>query len=105
MTKHYMKEFQDFDNSEGFDKLLNALEPYGFECKSWHNDACPSIGNSVDTDDGIWIFIDYLDASKSDLPEWRESGDLKIYSINVNAESVFQTDDVDAAIKKAIELI
>lgn len=62
----YQKNFPDFDNAALFERIRNALEPYGFHDSSWHNDACPSLTTQT-VDHGragaisCHVFLNYQD--------------------------------------------
>jgi len=105
MTKHYMKEFSDFDNGDAIDKMLEQLKPHGFDDESWHNDTCPCIIKEISEDNRIQIFVDYKDPQKSEYPEDRESGSMKIFGVySGECEISFETDSFDDAVAKAITL-
>jgi len=63
--------FNDYDNAEMFNTILQSLKPFGFEDTTYGNDECPSI-SLVDPEGDIIIriWVEYLD------PKLREGRDL-----------------------------
>ena len=58
-------EFPDFDNGASFDRILEALAPFGAVDSSWRNDTNPSIWIGDDnSENGVKVWIDYANRAK-----------------------------------------
>ena len=71
-------EFPDFDNGASFDRILEALAPFGAVDSSWHNDTNPSIWVGDDNgENGVKVWVDYADRAK------RESVLFAAYAVTI----------------------
>jgi len=86
-----MRYKQEFPN---YDDVINV--PEGFEDFSWHNDACPSIGISLDLDTHIIIWCEYKSIEK------RESGSMHRFIVcitnDLDNDDKGYFDDLDDAV-------
>ena len=64
-------QFPEFDDKEGFTKLLLGLANYDFVDECWHNEAMPHVCKMMPTtkypDRAMRIWIDWKDKNKSEL--------------------------------------
>ena len=71
MERNIHTQFPNFDDKEGFNKLLNELDKHGFEDECWHNEAMPHVSKLMPTkehpDREMRVWIDFKDNKKSDL--------------------------------------
>lgn len=90
-----------YDNQANFDKVLAALQPFGFEDASWHNDTCPSVALFEDDETGqmrVKMYVDFLDRSERDSPEMDQ---FHVYA--GEDVTVYVGEDVEAAINAALK--
>jgi hypothetical protein len=60
---------EDYDNTEAFWAIAEALAPLGIVDTVYHNDTCPSLGylNAEGDDILIRVWIDYRDPEKREV--------------------------------------
>ena len=92
----------DYDNAATFNKVLHALQPFGFVDSSWHNDSCPSVALYIDDDTGeelVKVYVDWADPAK------RENGpEMDQFHVYTDHDTtVYCGDDVESAINAALK--
>lgn len=92
------KEFPDFD------LFTLPVIPAGWEDISWHNDSCPCLEISKDEETGnrIYLFVDFADPAKREVPE--SENRFSLYSEVYEDEEcdctmIIETNDFDAVLK------
>ena len=89
-------QFPDFDDEEGFNKLLNELDKYGFEDECWHNEAMPHVCKMIPTekypDRAMRVWIDWKDHQWSQLHYNLKEGQI-YYRFNVHLQGEYGDQD------------
>ena len=89
-------QFPDFDDEEGFNKLLNELDKYGFEDECWHNEAMPHVCKMMPTekypDRALRVWMDWKDHQWSDLHYDLKEGQT-YYRFNVHLQGEYGDQD------------
>ena len=97
--------FCDYDNKAAFLELCKSLEPWGFEDVTYNNDICPSVafGEYDEAHIELRVFVDYADSTRREC-----GGDIFTVCItsdhpDVGEDFIVSTDNMEAAIRHAIE--
>ena len=89
-------QFPDFDDKEGFNKLLNELDKYGFEDECWHNEAMPHVCKMIPTekypDRSMRVWMDWKDHNWSDWYHNLKEGQT-YYRFNVHLQGEYGDSD------------
>lgn len=85
-------QFPEFDDKEGFTKLLLGLANYDFVDECWHNEAMPHVCKMMPTtkypDRAMRIWIDWKDQKKSELYGDSKKGET-YYRFNVHLQGEY----------------
>lgn len=85
-------QFPEFDDMEGFDKLLSELAKYDFVDECWHNEAMPHVCKMMPTtkypERAMRIWIDWKDKNKSELYH-DATKDEVFYRFNVHLQGEY----------------
>ena len=89
-------QFPNFDDKEGFNKLLNELDKYGFVDECWHNEAMPHVCKMMPTekypDRALRVWMDWKDHQWSDLHHDLKEGQT-YYRFNVHLQGEYGDQD------------
>lgn len=85
-------QFPEFDDKEGFTKLLLGLANYDFVDECWHNEAMPHVCKMMPTtkypDRAMRVWIDWKDKNKSELYH-DATKDEVFYRFNVHLQGEY----------------